>query len=134
MPARVWTDPADPCMGKQALQCAAPPQKCQRSPGAPDIWKLGAANCIPHCSRPSQEMVASFACRAVERVVQQTSWVQAPMVAAVATTLLETSEVTRRLMHCEKGELLAKADKQALGYCFLSSLCTWILCITGQVI
>lgn len=55
------------------------------------------------------------------------------MVAAIPTTLLETLEGMWCLMHREKGELIAKTDKQALAYCFLPSLCTWILCITGQV-
>lgn len=113
-----------------------PTEKGQRFPGAPNIWKLGAANWIPHCPRPSRETVASFAHRAVQRValLQQRSWAWALTVAAVPTTLPEMSEGTWCLMHCEKGELVAKADKQALDYCFLSSLCTWILCITGQVI
>jgi len=129
-------DAADPCTGDRALQRAAPTEKCQRSPEAPDIWKLGAANWMPHCSGPLREKVASFTCHAVQSValLQQRSWAQALMAAAVPSTLSEASEVTQRLMHCEKGELIAKANKQALDYRFLSSLCTWILCITGQAV
>lgn len=40
----------------------------------------------------------------------------------------------QHLMHCRKGDPTAKANKETLDYSFLPLVCTWILCITGQVI
>lgn len=72
----------------------------------------------------------------MERVtlLQQRSWAETPTVTAVPTTVPETLEMMWHLMHCEKGELLAKADTQALDYCLLPSLSIWMLSITRQVI